>query len=146
MMAQEVHHFKCPYIWSTSQPHFIEHLMEILVIGLNTNTIDQQGSFESTAGLKVLNVLVSSGRDGQIPMAVLHSSFSFRFGLNALFIRYILLHLPIANRCTIVVSVKHKMASFIQIEQCVNVANVYDSLVINNNRMNYKHGMLQSSP
>ena len=105
IMAQEVHAFKWTYIWSTSQPHLLEHLMEILIIGLKTNTIDQQGSFESTAGLKMLNVLVSSGRDGQIPMAVLHSSFSF--GFNTLLIRCILLHLPIANKCTIVVSEKH---------------------------------------
>ena len=77
MMAHEVHAFKCSYIWSTSQPHWLEHLMEILVIGLKTNTIEQQGSFKSTAVLKVHNVLVSLGRDIQIPMAVLHSiSFS----------------------------------------------------------------------
>ena len=40
MMAQEVHAFKCLYIWSTNQPLWLEHLMEILVIGLKTNTIE----------------------------------------------------------------------------------------------------------
>ena len=117
--------------------------MEILVIGLKTNTIVQQGSFKSTPGLKVHNVLVSSGRDGQIPMAVLHSSFSF--GLNTLLEMCILLHLSIANKCTIVVSEEHEMASFIQTEPCASVAYLYGLLVINNNRMNCKHGMLRSS-
>ena len=143
MMAQEGHVFKCSCIWSTSQPHWLEHLLEILVIGLKTNTIEKQGSFESTTGLKVHNVLVSSGRDGQIPMAVLHSSFSF--GLNTLLEMCILLHLSIANKCTIMVSEELEMASFIQTEQCVNVAYLYGPLVINNNRMNCKQGMLRSS-
>ena len=40
IMAQEVHAFKCSYIWSTSQLHWLEHLMEILVIGLKTNTLE----------------------------------------------------------------------------------------------------------
>ena len=57
----------------------------------------------------------------------------------------ILLHLSIANKCTIVVSEEHEMASFIQTEQCVSVAYLYGPLVINNNRMNCKHGMLRSS-
>ena len=99
--------------------------------------------FESTAGLKVHNILVSSGRDGQIPMAVLHSSFSF--GLNTLLEMCILLHLSTANNCTIVVSEEHEMASFIPTEQCVNVAYLYGPLVVDNNRMNCKHGMLRSS-
>ena len=89
------------------------------------------------------NVLVSSGRDGQIPMAVLHSSFSF--GLNTLLEMCILLHLSIANKCIIVVSDKHEKVSFIQTEQYVNVVYLYGPLVINNNRMNCKHGMLRSS-
>ena len=93
----------------------------------------QQGSFKSTPGLKVHNVLVTLGRDGQIPMAVLHSSFSF--GLNTLLEMCILLHLSIANKCTIVVSEEHEMASFIQTEQCVSVAYLYSLLVINSNRM-----------
>ena len=143
MMAQEVHVFKCSCILSTSQPHWLEHLLEILVIGLKTNTIELQGSFESIAGLEVHNVLASFGRDGQIPMAVLHSSFSF--GLNTLLKLCILLHLSIANKCTIVVSEEHEMASFVQTEQCVNVAYLYGPLVININRMNCKHGMLRSS-
>ena len=105
MMAQEVHAFKCSYIWS-SQPHWLEHLMEILVIGLKTNTIDSKS--------------VSSGRDGQIPMTVLHSSFSF--GLNTSLEICLLLHLSIANKCTIVMSEEHEIACFIQTEQCVNVA------------------------
>ena len=41
------------------------------------------------------------------------------------------------------VSEKQEMASFIQNEQCVNVAYLYGPLAINNNRMNCKHGMLQ---
>ena len=82
IMAQEVHACKCSYIWSTRQPHWLEHLMEILVFGLKTDTVEQQVSCESTAGLKVHNVHVSLCRDGQIPMAVVHSSFSF--GLNTL--------------------------------------------------------------
>ena len=53
-------------------------------------------------------------------MAVLHSSFSF--GLNTILEMSILLHLSIANKCTIVVSEEHEMASFVQTEQCVNVA------------------------
>ena len=89
------------------------------------------------------NVLVSPGRDGQIPMAVMHSSFSF--GLNTLLEMCILLHLSIANKCTIVMSEELEMASFIQTEQCVNVTYLYGSLVINNNRMNCKQGMLWSS-
>ena len=76
-------------------------------------------------------------------MAVLHSSFSF--GLNILLEMCILLHLSIANKCKIVVSEEHEMASFIQTEQCVNVAYLYGPLVINDNRMNSKHGMLRSS-
>ena len=40
MKAQEVHAFKCSYIWSTSQPHWLEHLMKIMVIGLKTNTLE----------------------------------------------------------------------------------------------------------
>ena len=40
MMAQEVHAFKRSYIWSTRQPHWLEHLIEILVIWLKTNTIE----------------------------------------------------------------------------------------------------------
>ena len=47
--------------------------------------------------------------------------------------------------CTIVVSEEHEMASFIQTEQCVNVAYLYGPLVIDDNRMNRKHEMLQSS-
>ena len=125
--------------------HFVYQptTLEILVIGLKTSTIEHQVSFESTAGLKVNNVLVSSGRDEQIPMTVLHSSFSN--GLNTLLEMCILLHLSIANKCTIVVSEKHVMNSFIQTEQCVNVAYLYGSLVINNNRMKCKHGVLRSS-
>ena len=65
-------------------------------------------------------LIVSLGRDGQIPMAVLHSRFSFR--LNTLHKRYILLHSSIANKCKFVVSEEHEMASFIRTEQCVNVA------------------------
>ena len=76
-------------------------------------------------------------------MAVLHSSFSF--GLNTLLEMCILLHLSIANNCTIVVSEEHEIASFIQTEQCVNVAYLYSQLVIDNNRMNCKHGMRRSS-
>ena len=76
-------------------------------------------------------------------MAVLHYSFSFR--LNTLLEMCILLHLSIANNCTIVVSEEHQMASFIQTEQCVNVAYLYGPLVIDNNRMNCIHGMLRSS-
>ena len=76
-------------------------------------------------------------------MAVLHSSFSF--GLNTLLEMCIVLHLSIANKCTIVVSEEHEMGSFIQTEQCVNVAYLYGPLVINNNRMNRKHGMLRLS-
>ena len=76
-------------------------------------------------------------------MAVLHSSFSF--GLNTLLEMSILLHLSIANKCTIVVSEEHEMTSFVQTEQCVNVAYLYGTLDIDNNRMNYKHGMLRSS-
>ena len=76
-------------------------------------------------------------------MAVLHSSFSF--GLNTLLDRSILLHLSTANKCTIVVSEEHEMASIVQTEQCVNVAYLYGPLDINNNRMNCKHGMLRSS-
>ena len=40
MMAQEVHAYNFSYIWSTSQPHWLEHFMEILVIGLKTNTLE----------------------------------------------------------------------------------------------------------
>ena len=138
VMAQEVHAFKCSYLWSTSQPHWLGHLMEILVIGLKTNTIDRK-----YRRLKRTDVLVSSGRDRQILMAVLHSSFSF--GLNTLLEMCILLHLSIANKCTIVESEEHEMASFIQTEQCVNVAYLYGPLVINNNRINCKHRMAQSS-
>ena len=76
-------------------------------------------------------------------MAVLHSSFSF--GLNTLLEMCILLHLSTANNCTIVVSEEHEMACFIQTEQCVNVAYLYGPLVVDNNRMNCKHGMLRSS-
>ena len=90
MMAQKVHTFKFSYILSASQPHWLEHLMKILVIGLKTNTIEQQGSFESTACLKVLVLSVTGG---QIPMAMVHSAFSF--GLNTLLERCILLHLQI---------------------------------------------------
>ena len=50
-----------------------------------------------------------------------------------------------ANKCTIVVSEEHEMASFIQTEQCVNVAYLHGPLVIDNKRMNCKHGMLRSS-
>ena len=75
-------------------------------------------------------------------MAVLHSSFSFR--LNTLIEMCILLHLSIANKCTILVSEEHEMASFIQTEQCVNVAYLYGLIVINNNRMHCQHGMLGS--
>ena len=71
------------------------------------------------------NVLVSSGREGQIPMAVLHSSFSF--GLNTILEMCILLHLSIANKCTIVVSEEHEMASFIQTEQCVSSLFVWST-------------------
>ena len=53
-------------------------------------------------------------------MAVMHSSFSF--GLNSFLEMCILLHFSMANKCRIVVSEKHEMASFIQTEQCVNVA------------------------
>ena len=67
-------------------------------------------------------------------MAVLHSSFCF--GLNTLLEMCILLHLAIANKCTIVVSEEHEMASFIQTEQCVNVAYLYGPLVIKNTRIN----------
>ena len=59
--------------------------MKILLNGLKTNTIEQQGSFESTACLKVL---VLSVMDGQIPMAMGHSAFT-------LLERCILLHLQI---------------------------------------------------
>ena len=76
-------------------------------------------------------------------MAVLQSGFSF--GLNTLLEMCILLHLSIANNCTIVVSEEHEMASFIQTEQSVNVAYLYGPLVNDNNRMNCKHGMLRSS-
>ena len=47
-------------------------------------------------------------------MAVMHSSFSF--GLNTFLEMCILLHLSMANKCTIVVSEEHEMASFIQTE------------------------------
>ena len=77
MMTQEEHAFKCSYIWSTSHTYWLEQLMEILVIGPKTITLEAQGSFESTSGLKVHNLPVSLGRDGQIPMAVLHFSFPF---------------------------------------------------------------------
>ena len=76
-------------------------------------------------------------------MAVLHSSFSL--GLNTFLEMCILLHLSIANKCTIEVSDEHAMAFFVQTELCVNVAYLYGPLVINNNRMNCKHGMLRSS-
>ena len=76
-------------------------------------------------------------------MAVLHSSFSF--GLNTLLEMCILLHLSIANNCTIVVSEEHEMVSFIQTEQCFNVAYLYGPLVIFDNRMTCKHGILWSS-
>ena len=67
-------------------------------------------------------------------MAVLQSSVSF--GLKTLLEMCILFHLSIANKYTMVVSEEHEMASFIQTEQCVNVALLYALLVINNNRMN----------
>ena len=67
-------------------------------------------------------------------MAVLHSSFLEMC---------ILLYLSIAITCTIVVSEEREMASFIQTEQCVNVAYLYGPLVINDNRMNCNHGMLR---
>ena len=76
-------------------------------------------------------------------MAVMHSSFSF--GLNTFLQMCVLLHLSMANKCTIVVSEEYKMASFIQTEQCVNVVYLYGPLVINNKRMYCKHGMLRSS-
>ena len=76
-------------------------------------------------------------------MAMLKSSSSF--GLNTLLEMCILLHLSIANKCTIVVSEEHKMASFIQTEQCVSVAYLYGPLVIDNNRINCKHRKLPSS-
>ena len=76
-------------------------------------------------------------------MAVLHSSFSF--GLNTLLEMCILLHLSIANSCTIVVSEEHEMVSFIQTEQCFNVAYLNGPLVIDDNRMNCKHGIIRSS-
>ena len=56
-------------------------------------------------------------------MAVLHSSLSF--GLKTLLEICILLHLSIANKCTIVVSEEHEMASFIHTEQCVDVADLF---------------------
>ena len=49
-------------------------------------------------------------------MAVLQPSFSF--GLNTLLEMCILLQLSIANKCTIVVSEEHEMASFIQTDLC----------------------------
>ena len=76
-------------------------------------------------------------------MAVMHSSFSY--GLNTFLEMCILLHLSMANKCTIVVSEEHEMASFIQTEQCVNVAYLHGPLVIDNKRINCKHGMLRSS-
>ena len=75
-------------------------------------------------------------------MAMMPSSFSFV--LNTFLEMCILLHLSIANNCTILVSEEHEMASFIQTEQCVDVAYLYGPLVIDNNRMNCKHGMLRS--
>ena len=47
-------------------------------------------------------------------MAEMHSSFSFR--LNTFLEMCILLHLSMANKCTVVVSEEHEMASFIQTE------------------------------
>ena len=67
-------------------------------------------------------------------MTMHHSSFIF--GLHTLLQMCILLHLSIANKCTIVVSEEHEMSSFIQTEQCVNVAYLYGQLVANNNKMN----------
>ena len=61
------------------------------------------------------------------------------FWLNTLLEIRILLRLSIANKCTIVVSEEHLMASFKQTEQCVNVAYLCGPLAINNNRMNCKH-------
>ena len=65
--------------------------------------------------------------------------------LNTFLEMCILLHLSMANKCTIVVSEEHEMASFIQTEQFVNVAYLHGPLVIDNKRMNCKHGMLRSS-